>query len=111
MQKSLPENFKEIKPLLYMFKSRIYKHLPNTTYKLLLFGSYARGEQYDESDIDLLLLFNKLSPDIEKVIFEIKSELTYEYEKYFSVITDTLQHYENCQNPLYYNIKKEGVEL
>lgn len=111
MQKYFPENISDIAPLLSIFKSRIYEHFPDTDYKLFLFGSYARGEQYADSDIDLLLLFNELSPDVEKTIFEIKSELTYEHEKYFSVITDTWQHYENAQTPLYYNIKKEGVEL
>ena len=111
MEKQLPENLNEIKPFLSEFKNHIYNHFPDTGCRLFLFGSYVRGEQYAESDIDLLLLFNELSPEIEKTIFEIKADLTYEYDKYFSVITDTQKHFDETETPLYYNIKKEGIEL
>ncbi len=111
MQNKLPENINEIEPLISIFKSHIYKCFPDISYRLFLFGSYARGAQQEESDIDLLLVFNEISPDIEKTVFEIKSELTYECDKYFSVITDTQKHFDETETPLYYNIKKEGVEL
>ena len=111
MLNQLPPLTEEIKPLLSVFKNRINKNFPDTDFKIVLFGSYARGEQYEESDIDILLLFKEISSEKEKKIFEIKSELTYEHEKYFSVITEEHKQFEKANTPLYHTIKKEGVEI
>lgn len=39
--------------------------------ELRLFGSYARGEQHDESDVDVVLLFaEELDPDVVRALFD-----------------------------------------
>ena len=48
--------------------------------KIGLIGSYARGEQREESDIDLLVEFEPGTEDL----FELKSELKQYFKKYFN---------------------------
>ena len=83
--------------------------------KVILFGSYARGDQHEGSDIDLIILLDKekITYNDEIRIFyplymiEIKSGIPISplvYSKYF---------WENKHKvtPFYENVNQEGVVL
>jgi uncharacterized protein len=82
---------------------------------IILYGSYARGEQKEESDIDLLILVsnNNLSYDERKKIsyplFKIESEVGI-------TISPMIYNKDTWENkhyitPFYKNIKEDGILL
>jgi len=52
--------------------------------KIALFGSYARNEQTEKSDIDLLVTLKKNTPDIH----EVKQDLREFFSRYFNCTVD-----------------------
>jgi len=83
--------------------------------KVILFGSYARGNYTDYSDIDILILADGSTESINaeyfwKVIDNI-SETNLEHNVFISPILESTESYEKSKetNPLYINIEKEGV--
>ena len=113
MKTTIPNQIKEILPVLQKYKTDIQKLYGNQFEKLILYGSYARGNQHSESDIDLLLIINKMDTPYKEV--DKMSELTYnymlDYDMFFSVVPTTADKFNNMANPLYYNVKKEGISL
>ena len=83
---------------------------------VILFGSYARGDFDEESDIDILILADipsaKLS-DYREHIDALCGDLFWEYGIVISAIekdTETYNRYSNLL-PFYKNIAKEGVKI
>ncbi len=78
-------------------------------YKIILFGSTARGEAKEESDIDVLIVADKLSQrEISKIAFQILLE----YGEVISVIVEDRSRFEKYKGYSFHrNILKEGVEI
>mgnify|MGYP003548465915 CR=1 FL=1 len=49
--------------------------------KLGLFGSYARGEQTDNSDIDLIVEFKPNTENLAEIKYEIKSNIKNQFKR------------------------------
>lgn len=83
---------------------------------VILFGSYARGDFDDESDIDILLLVDLPSDALVLYRAELDSlcgELLWEYGIVVSIIEKditTYNRYSDCL-PFYKNIEKDGVKI
>ena len=82
---------------------------------VILYGSYARGEEKAESDIDLLILLDK-----EKVTWKDEKKITYplydiEFDigKIISPLVLSKKDWEKRHRitPFYENVIKEGVPL
>jgi len=58
--------------ILQMIKQKVQETEPNAT--LILYGSYARGEEREDSDIDILILLDR---DKEKMSWNEKIEVIY----------------------------------
>jgi predicted nucleotidyltransferase len=102
--RNLQNLIKELKrELLSLYSSRL-KYL-------LLFGSYARGqEKPDYSDIDFLLVLDDFeSPWTEiKKTGEIVSNISLKYGRTISLIPVKEEDYQKRKSPLMLNIRKEG---
>ncbi len=85
------------------------------TARSILFGSEARGEATDESDIDILILVDgtKISIDREESITTPLYEIELKTGVAISPLVMTKQEWENrpIKTPFYYNILKEGILL
>jgi len=83
---------------------------------VILYGSCARGDFQNDSDIDILLLMNVPMEELaeeRRKIFAIADQIDMEYEV---VLTPVLQSYEVYENYLpvsayYQNVQKEGVKI
>lgn len=79
--------------------------------RVVVYGSYARNEQTDDSDVDIALFVKK---DIER---EKLIDISYKYEvkcgKVLSVIDINEKKYKEKKDilPFYKNIEKEGIEV
>lgn len=84
--------------------------------KVVLYGSYARGDYNAESDIDIMILVDLPAEDISKYkkpLISLSSELGLEYDVVITVNikdTETFNKYSDV-TPYYQNIIREGIEI
>jgi uncharacterized protein len=79
-----------------------------------LFGSYARGTYTPESDIDILLLVDQMTPEIRRQMSGLAVEYSLNYNIYISPIIKDRQVWRQNQehNTLFYqNVMYEGISL
>jgi predicted nucleotidyltransferase len=97
-------------------KKRLLSEIPNKILKIIIFGSYARGNETPDSDLDILIIVTEKSKELEKLIFDIAYEIMWEYDftPLISLEIMAEKHWQLLQKKdtsLYKNIKKEGISL
>ncbi len=99
--------------LLSHIKHSIIEQEPTAT--VVLFGSFARGDIHDESDIDLLILVdrNSLTHSDQKRIKSPLYDLEFDTGQIISPIIISREEWLNKHKvtPFYENVEREGVEL
>ena len=94
-------------------KQRITKFFPEAEF--ILFGSKARGESEEFSDIDILILLDtKVNTSIKEKIFEESFEVGLNYDVIFGIIVRPKKFWDSLlakEMPLHWNIDKEGIRL
>lgn len=84
--------------------------------KILMYGSYARGDFDADSDVDIAAIVKGdrqiLQNDLKKV-WDVSSDLELEYETIVSPTVIPFDEYEKYREdiPYYRNIEKEGVVI
>lgn len=78
---------------------------------LVLYGSYARGEADEGSDVDILLLLDgRVDPMRElKRSEEVKWPLSLELGYTISLLPISVDDYEKAEKPFLWNARREGV--
>ena len=84
--------------------------------KIILFGSYARGDYSDESDIDVMLLVKCGEDEIKKIrkdFISIGSDLCLNYDIEISIMVFNEDYFNYWKDvmPLFKNVVKEGVDI
>jgi predicted nucleotidyltransferase len=101
-----------IRPVLKKFKKEIKQINGDNLKKVILFGSQARGKVKKDSDIDIVLIFQKEpSIKIKKRIREISNSLSLEYDIVISEFLVTQAEFQKYKTPFLLNVKKEGIAL
>ena len=86
-------------------------------YKLIqmkLFGSKAKGNYSDESDIDLLIVLEDYDWKVENEIYEICFEIGLEYDVLLSPVIFSKKEFDDKLTkitPFYKVVAKEGLQL
>ncbi len=84
--------------------------------KIVLYGSYARGDHQEDSDIDVVAIVHgervHLQQQLKKV-WDISSDLELEYGTIVSPTVIPSEEFEQYKNilPYYRNIMTEGVDI
>ena len=81
---------------------------------VILYGSVARNDNTDESDIDIAIIVKNEMDDATKEWFiRWSTELDLRYDRVFSIIDIQEENMEKWGNvlPFYQNIQKEGIIL
>lgn len=78
---------------------------------IILYGSYARGEAVEGSDIDLIVLLDNMENPIEELEKCSKQihQLDLAYDTLISMIPFDLNQYNTRKLPIIMNAKKEGI--
>ena len=104
---------KDIKPILDEAKKRLQRIYGERLKGLILYGSYARGDATEGSDIDLILLSEGMkSPisELEKFSGEIH-QLDFLYDTVISIIPIEEGQYRTRRLPIILNSKREGIPI
>lgn len=108
-----------IKNILDEYVNGLLKMIGKNLKQVILYGSYARGEQDKNgeiSDIDIMILVD-LDDDkikeLQKKVIDYSYDLDLEYNILLSPIIENIENYNNRKKYIafYENIEKEGVLL
>ena len=106
----------DIQNILLLFAQNVRKLIGKNLSKILVYGSYARGDYNENSDIDIMILTslpeNKIEP-IEDALYDIAFDFMMEYEIQISVIVKNEEHFKYWLGalPFYGNVALEGIEI
>ena len=85
-------------------------------HSVILYGSYARGDYDEESDVDIMFLVDTSSESLSLFRKEIDSlcgRLLYEYGIVVSITERDIETYNRYVSilPFYQNVEREGVKI
>jgi len=83
-------------------------------FQAILYGSYARGDKTEESDVDIALLIEgRVDPEMTEKMLVCVARRELECGKVLSVVDIDSKKYSEWSDtlPFYRNIKKEGIVL
>lgn len=107
---------KNVNKEIQKFTEEIKQLLGNRLKKIILYGSYARGDYNKQSDVDIMILTDLSLKEIEEYRDKI-SDIAYDIELdtgiVLSPIVKNIEKYNSRVNfvPFYKNVQKEGVVL
>ncbi len=84
--------------------------------QVILFGSYARGEQEEYSDMDIMVLVNLTDEELKRYnddMAAIMTDISIQYGVLPSIIDKNYDHFNHWipYLPFYQNVKTEGIEF
>lgn len=84
--------------------------------EVILYGSCARGDFAQDSDIDIMILLNVPEEDINserKRIYDVSDKLDLEYDVVLAPVFQNYQVYQKYMSAsvFYQNVKREGVKI
>ena len=106
----------EKRTVIQKFVVEIEKIFLASLRKIILYGSYARGDYNSNSDIDIMILTSLLDTEIKKIeneVYDIAFEFEMKNEVIISVNIKNEEHFNYWLGalPYYDNVKKEGIIL
>ncbi len=106
-----PRTSDPIKDLIKELKSGLEKKYGSQLKSILLFGSYARGEETEDSDIDIAVIledFDHACTEIERT-GDLVSSLSLKFDTLISLVPIKEKDWLERKTTLISNIKRDGV--
>ena len=105
-----------ISNIVYGFALKVKGLLGSDLSKVIVYGSYARGDYHSGSDVDVMILVKMTDEEIKKVaqiIYDFAYDIELEKSVHISVVIKNEEHFEYWEDtlPYYKNVRKEGVEI
>lgn len=105
-----------IDALLWDLEKRFKNIYGEKLKKILLYGSYARGEHDEESDIDVMVLVDMDEKEIKRQqdkVLDVVVDLTTRYGIVLSVIENNYSYFYDWVDviPFFTNVEREGVNI
>ena len=105
---------RKVQKMIKDVEKSIKKVFKDKLKKIIIFGSYARGDYDDESDIDFMVLVeDKDLKKFEDLILDIEVDLSIKYGKLPSIFIYNIDDYYSNINviDLLKSVENEGVEF
>ncbi|AEK72490.1 hypothetical protein GQS_02945 [Thermococcus sp. 4557] len=96
------------------FARDVRKLLGDNLVEIILFGSVARGEQSEESDVDILVVVRNNPWKAQKKLADLVVDYLLEYGIYVSPKAISLEEFEfmkRINSAFYINISREGIPV
>lgn len=80
---------------------------------LYLYGSYARGEENGDSDIDFLVVLDEVEDAGEELdrMSELGSRLSLAHDLTITFFPLSVSEFQNLHTPFLLNVRREAVEV
>jgi len=110
MKKKLPQ---KIKTILAEIKQRLIEIYGDKLKDIILYGSFARGDFVEGSDIDIVILLEEMKDHISEreTYFDAIGELGLKYDTVISIVPIKEEEYKTRKLPLILNVKREGIAV
>lgn len=101
---------------LMSFAQGVRRILKRNLSKMIVYGSYARGDYKENSDIDVMILTSLSKEEIEKTenpIFDLAFDLELESGIVINPVLENEGHYRYWLGvlPFYDNVEREGIVI
>jgi predicted nucleotidyltransferase len=103
----------DVRKIIKIFKQRLKRLYGERLTAMYLFGSYARGDSEEGSDLDILVVLNTFrfhSSEIGRTA-DLVSDLSLEYLITVSPMFMRERDWRLGKKPLLRNVKREGIKL
>ena len=95
-------------------KASLKRHLGERAVKVILYGSKARGDYDNESDIDIAIIVQGLTRDLKNQILDMVADIEVKYLTPLSVLVLSEEDFEllkKRERRIAFDIEKEGILL
>lgn len=101
----------DIKQLLTKFKMGLAQVYGERLKAVYLFGSYARGDYDESSDLDVMIILDTYKSYWDELVrtSELASDLSLEYEVTISRMIMTEEKWMKGELPVLRNVRAEGI--
>ncbi|MBI4720543.1 MAG: nucleotidyltransferase domain-containing protein [Chitinivibrionia bacterium] len=102
-----------IKPILEELQLELRRIYKGRFQRLVLYGSYARGEATEDSDIDVMAVIAGVENPVVEVgaLAGVVSRISLKYDTLISIYPISNEDFEERKAPLFQNVRKEGISL
>lgn len=105
-----------VESIVKKFAEELKTIFPGAVDSIIVFGSYARGDYTDLSDVDIMVLVSLSEEEICKrknTAYDLAFDYLMESGIDFSVIIKNVKHFNKWANqlPFYRNVKREGIKI
>jgi len=100
----------EIEKILKEFREKAEKLYGSRLKNIILYGSFARGQATEDSDIDIaVILEGEVDPcrEIDAMI-DLITDINLDFETLLSVFPLSVTDFKQLNSPLLLNLRKEG---
>jgi predicted nucleotidyltransferase len=103
----------KIQKILKKLKKELLRIYGESVESIILYGSRARGDARDDSDIDILIVLNKdfNYSEMLRLSSQLVSSLSLENDVVISRAFVTKTQYDKLQIPFLMNVRREGVPV
>ena len=105
---------KRIMYLLQLYRKQLEKELGQHIKEVILYGSYARGDFKNDSDIDILIRVDLTNfQECEDKVFDLTYDFNMENDTEIMPIVQNIEHFNKWKNAymFYRNVNMEGVAI
>ncbi len=80
---------------------------------MILYGSYARGEATENSDIDVVAVIEGIEDPMKELgkLADIISQISLKYDTLISLYPISSEDFKKRYSPMLLNVRKEGIFL
>jgi len=96
------------------FKEKILAKLGNNLHLLRLFGSKARGNSHQESDIDMFMVIGHKGEQVREAITDAELDILLRHQLLITTIMESIEefnHSANLKTNFFLNVMEEGIDL
>ncbi|NIT37363.1 MAG: nucleotidyltransferase domain-containing protein [candidate division Zixibacteria bacterium] len=103
----------DLKKILPDLKARLRERYGERLVKLVLFGSHARGEATEDSDVDVLAVLAGLENAADELFAasEDAADVSFDHDTLIGLVLASEEEYATKNTPLLLSVRREGAEI